>query len=252
MAKARARIPVYVEGPDGRPLAGASVYVRTDPGGADAVIYSARSGAGVLPNPATTDATGRIAGYVDRGDYVATVTASGMGSWPEAFEASPAAADAIDADWIDDDNTAAGLVAVRQADGSVIWAKAGSAGIADDAVGANQLADDAVGYAHLAASSRNAFLKLLTVADRKVAFGRTIANGLPVGNKDLRATITHGLGAVPVMVQLTGDISSNSGFSRPTAFSVESMSTTQIIALGQNTEGLNNDVQPAVNWLAIA
>lgn len=127
--KARARIPVYVVGPDGRPFAGAQVYVRTDPGGADATIYAARTGGATLPNPQSTDARGRIAGYLERDDYAATVTAPALGDpWVEAFEAIPGAAESIDADWLDDDGVTAGAVAQRQADGSISWATIHAAG----------------------------------------------------------------------------------------------------------------------------
>lgn len=103
MAKARARIPVYVEGADGRPLAGAQVHIRTDPGGVDATIYSTRTGGGTLPNPQTTDARGRVAGYLERDDYVATVTATAMDPDVEAFEAVPGHDGSVDLAWASGD-----------------------------------------------------------------------------------------------------------------------------------------------------
>jgi hypothetical protein len=48
---------------------------------------------------------------------------------------------------------AAGLVPVAAADGSMSWAKVGTAGIADNAIGAAQIADGTVGSAELANAS---------------------------------------------------------------------------------------------------
>jgi microcystin-dependent protein len=117
MAKKRARIPVYVEGPDGRPFQGAQVHIRTDPGGEDATIYTARTGGGTLPNPQLTNVRGRVPGYVERGDYAATVTAPALGDpWIEHFEAVPGADAGIDDLWLPD-----GVIEERHlADGDVL------------------------------------------------------------------------------------------------------------------------------------
>lgn len=256
MPKARARIPVYVEGPDGRPLAGASVYVRTDPGGADAVIYSARTGGTTLPNPATSGADGRIAGYVERGDYAATVTASGMSPDVQTFEAAPGAADGIDADWLDDDASAAGLVAVRQADGSISWAKVTSSGIDDGAVGSEQIADASILLADLATGAtgaRNAFLKLATIADRKVAFGGWAYDGN--GTNTRQFNVTHALGVQPTFIGLTSTRIMGAGFARTVEANVESGTVTNTIfnAVCQTSDGQPMDAAAAalLYWVAI-
>jgi hypothetical protein len=123
MPKRRGRIPTYVEGPDGRPLAGAQVLLRTAPAGVDALVYAARDTASStqLTNPLTTGANGRVPGFLERGEYTATVTATGMDPYVEDLEVGPAADDSVDADWLAGPG-ATGAVATRQADGSVEWA----------------------------------------------------------------------------------------------------------------------------------
>jgi hypothetical protein len=82
----RQEIPLVILGADGRPYAGASVYVRTSPGGADATVYQARTGGATSPNPLTSDAQGRVTGWLERGDYAATISSvAGLGPWVEEF-----------------------------------------------------------------------------------------------------------------------------------------------------------------------
>lgn len=88
---ARQEIPIIVLGADGRPYAGASVYVRTSPGGVDATVYQARTGGATFANPLTSDAQGRVTGWLDRGDYAATISSvAGLGPWVEEFPIVPA------------------------------------------------------------------------------------------------------------------------------------------------------------------
>ena len=56
---ARTKNPLVVLGPDGRPLAGASVHTTIRSSGADASVYAAETGATAGANPAVTDAHGR-------------------------------------------------------------------------------------------------------------------------------------------------------------------------------------------------
>lgn len=82
----RQEIPLIVLGADGRPYAGASVTVRTSPGGADATVFQARTGGATSPNPLTSDAQGRVSGWLERGDYAATISSvAGLGPWVEEF-----------------------------------------------------------------------------------------------------------------------------------------------------------------------
>lgn len=59
------------------------------------------------------------------------------------------------------------------------------------------IADGSIALGDLAAATKNSFLKLLTVGDRKVAFGS--ANGATaVAGNLISGTIAHGLGVTPV------------------------------------------------------
>jgi hypothetical protein len=97
---ARDRIPIVVLGNDGRPLAGASVTVRNHPAGTTATVYSDDSSGATLANPLTSDARGGIAGWVERGMYAATITASGFGPIVEYFAAAPARDGDVDTGWL--------------------------------------------------------------------------------------------------------------------------------------------------------
>lgn len=65
---------------------GASVQVNIR-GGSAATVYSAATGAGTLSNPLTTDANGRIEGWLDEGSYDLVVSGAGLTTYTERFEA---------------------------------------------------------------------------------------------------------------------------------------------------------------------
>lgn len=96
----RTEIPITVLGPDGRPLAGAAVTVRTRPGGATATVYAAETGGATAPNPLTTNTQGQVTGWVDRGAYEATISAAGLTTYVEPFDSAPAADRAVDDAWL--------------------------------------------------------------------------------------------------------------------------------------------------------
>lgn len=147
----RTEIPVVVLGSDGRPLAGASVTIKTRPGGATAIVYQADTGAATSPNPLTSDAQGRVNGWLERGAYDAQIVASGLPPWTEPIDAAPAGDGGIDGLWLPD-----GVVATRSlADGAVTAAKLAADSVtnpklATDSVGADEIIAGAVGTAELA------------------------------------------------------------------------------------------------------
>jgi len=98
---ARAEIPVVALGPQGTPAGGASVQINVLAGGA-ATVYAARSGATTLANPLTADAYGNVAGYVERGTYVAVITYLANPPYSVEFDAAPAADGSIDELWLPD------------------------------------------------------------------------------------------------------------------------------------------------------
>jgi microcystin-dependent protein len=107
---ARAKVPLTVLGADGRPLAGASVAIRRRSDNVLATVYEVEteSNTATLANPLTTDAQGRVGGWVSRGAYNAVVSATGLQTYTEAFEASPGGDASIDEPWI-----GTGAVALR-------------------------------------------------------------------------------------------------------------------------------------------
>ena len=146
----RVKNPIVVLGPDGRPFQGASVQTRIRATNADAPVFAAETGATAGSNPATTDANGEVDQWLPRGAYACTVTGTGLTTRIIPLDVAPGSPDSIDADWVDDDAIGAGLVAVRQADGSVAWTQVGSEGIGPGVVGPTQLAAGAVGTRELA------------------------------------------------------------------------------------------------------
>lgn len=69
------------------PMVGASVLVSNRVGGAPATVYGAETGGGTLPNPLTTDANGRIEGWVDPGSYNLQVSGAGITTYTQPYEA---------------------------------------------------------------------------------------------------------------------------------------------------------------------
>lgn len=98
----RTKNPITVLGPDGRPLAGASVYTRVRATGDDAEVFAAETGSAPGDNPATSDARGRVVQWCERSDLASTITAPGMDPWVEEWDSAPAADRAIDDLWLPD------------------------------------------------------------------------------------------------------------------------------------------------------
>lgn len=98
---ARAEIPVVALGPQGTPAGGASVQINLL-AGSPATVYAARSGTTTLANPLTADAYGNVAGYVERGTYVAVIAYLAFPPYSVEFDAAPAADGSIDTAWLAD------------------------------------------------------------------------------------------------------------------------------------------------------
>lgn len=133
----RVRIPLVVLGSDGRPLAGATMVVRDRITGTTDTVYAAETGGTTLTAPQqVSDAQGRLPGWTGRGRKQATITpppGSGLSPYVESWDAAPAGNDDVEADWIDTSG-GTGLVAVRQADGSITWQAASAAQLADQSL----------------------------------------------------------------------------------------------------------------------
>jgi microcystin-dependent protein len=114
----RSEIPIVILDNTGHPVVNASVSISIR-GGAAATIYQFETGTTQFTNPLTTDAAGRVTGWVERGAYDAVVSASGLTTYTEQFEAVPARDGAIDTAWLADQ----AVTTPKIADGSVTAAK---------------------------------------------------------------------------------------------------------------------------------
>lgn len=126
----RVKINAYAGGPDGAPIAGATLAVRDRITSAAKTVYAAESEADLTAlsvAQTVSDASGDFPGWTTRGSLEGTVTypaPTGLAPKLLRWEAYPAADDRVDANHLDDDATTAGYVAQRNADGSVSWVPA--------------------------------------------------------------------------------------------------------------------------------
>lgn len=91
----RTEIPLVVLDNTGAPVAGGQVTVALR-GGDPTTVYAGSSGVTPLTNPLTSDAYGRVTGWVERGSYQATVVASDIATYTEYFESMPGGDGGVD------------------------------------------------------------------------------------------------------------------------------------------------------------
>jgi hypothetical protein len=104
---------------------------------------------------------------------------------------------------------------------------------------------------NLSTPTKNGFLKLATVADRKVAFG-SISTGGFGGNTTLTGTINHGLGLTPVLVLLTpGDIATFAGSNSAVAASAAAFNSTNFSYRLSTANNSGTNFGTNIYWLAI-
>jgi len=123
----RTKNSVIVLGPDGRPLAGASVHTVVRATGVDASVYAAETGATPGTNPAVTNTHGRVTQWLERGAYTSTITGEGIEAYLEEWDSSPASDGAIDHAWVPNNLIDAQLVAMS-------LKPSGTAAITDEAL----------------------------------------------------------------------------------------------------------------------
>jgi microcystin-dependent protein len=94
---ARTEIPVVVTDPvTGKAVQGATVQINRRSDGTAAAVFAAETGSGTVGNPRTSDANGDVVGWLDRGSYVAVITAAGYATKTVNFESVPGADQGID------------------------------------------------------------------------------------------------------------------------------------------------------------
>lgn len=180
----RVAIPIVVLDSTGAPKSGASVTAKKRSDGTNATVYQNETGGTTVANPMSTDALGRVAGWLERGAYNLVVTGSGITGFTEPFDAAPAGDATLDSAW-----PAAGSI--------------DATAIGTGAVTTAEILDATIGLGDLSTAALNNFLKLLTAGDKKLAFGYV---GLTFGGSSKTtsvATVTHGLGATPTLILAT-------------------------------------------------
>jgi hypothetical protein len=96
----RVRNPIVVLGPDGKPLAGASVQTNLRPSGTAASVSAAETGGASGSNPATTDEHGKVVQWLERGAYASVISATGLTTYSEPWDAAPGGDAGIDEPWL--------------------------------------------------------------------------------------------------------------------------------------------------------
>lgn len=102
---ARVELPIVVlnNASPYNPVSGASAVVVNRVGGAQASVFSDSGATNTLiTQPLTTDSSGRLTGWVNRGAYEVQITIPGKTAYAEEFDASPAADGGIDTAWLAD------------------------------------------------------------------------------------------------------------------------------------------------------
>ena len=98
---ARTEIPIVVIDPaTGNAVSGASVTVVNRATSSNATIYAGETGATTAANPRTTDANGRLTGWVERGPYRLDITGGSLTSYSKNWDSAPAADASLDGLWI--------------------------------------------------------------------------------------------------------------------------------------------------------
>jgi hypothetical protein len=98
---ARTEIPIVVIDPaTGNAVSGASVTVVNRATSSNATIYAGETGGTTVANPRTTDANGRLTGWVERGPYRLDITGSSLTSYSKNWDSAPASDAAIDVLWL--------------------------------------------------------------------------------------------------------------------------------------------------------
>jgi hypothetical protein len=96
-----ARSPIYAEAKDavGAVVPTGSMNVKIRATGANATLYNAETAGSTITNPVAADSLGRMLCWVDRGDYDAIISGTGISTYTLPVDASPAGDHDIDSTW---------------------------------------------------------------------------------------------------------------------------------------------------------
>lgn len=150
----------------------------------------------------------------------------------------------------------AAIDGTKLADGAVSTIKIAATAItaaelADNAVVTNKLNAASVTKSKLATDALNAFLKLLTAGDRKLAFGGQAINWPGSSILSNPITIAHGLGALPVVHVVYMVDQSGTGYCKTAG---GTQSSTQLTAQFETVGGFQPGAgsHGTAGWIAIA
>lgn len=135
-------------------VAGATVAVVDLADSSTATVYQDYTGLAERSQPLSTDTSGRVNGYLDRGSYKFTITIPSRAPYIEYWDSSPGSDGAVDEAWLANNSVSA----LKLKDGAVTATKFGTGAVttavlADDAVTAIKIAPGAVGNSEIAANS---------------------------------------------------------------------------------------------------
>jgi hypothetical protein len=129
---ARSGIVIEVKEVDGDVVPTGSVNIKKRIDATNATLYDAETGGSTISNPVTVDSLGRMICWVDRGDYNAIISGTGITTYTMPLDAAPAGDREIDLLWLPAaqtpavlTNTGAGTTPALPTDGDrFIWAPA--------------------------------------------------------------------------------------------------------------------------------
>ena len=154
---ARTEIPLVILDPtDASYVNSAEVTIQTRPSGGSATVWDAETGGSPITQPLSSDAQGRVTGWLDRGRYQAVIEYPDTSTTTVYFDSTPGEDGAITAAWL--------------GTGAVTTTKIG-----DDAVTQDKIADNAVGDVQLSANS---------VSSGKIQDGAVTGNKIPTDAVD--------------------------------------------------------------------
>lgn len=227
---ARAELPIVaLNTTTGLPVSGASVQVKFRSSGLNATWWTQESGGTSSTAAITTDAAGRTSAWFDRGAYNCVVSGTGITTYTEPWDSSPASDGAIDALWLPDN-----VIANRH--------------LADNAVNTSELTDAAVTAAKLNTTAKQLFPQLASASTKTINFG--VSAALSFGISTIaETTVSHGLASAPSYVFALPTSGTNT--TDMVSVTAKAITATQITFRAISHVGTLNLPGIVVYWLAI-
>lgn len=227
---ARAPINIVVLNPAGEPVNGASVSVTKRPSGS-VTLYTSETGSTTTGNPATTNSSGRISAWVERGAYTLAVSGTGFSSYSLPWNAVPGNDASVDNIWLPD----AGVTTPK---------------IADNAVTSPKIADGTIVEGDIAASLVQQFLRTGGGSGLRWTTG-TVVQGYTAGSQKQSQQVAHGLGHAPGLVLVVKDIGQHGDQTTVTAGTGAYTATNFTLESWIHSSAYAFNINVAWRWFAI-